>query len=59
MNRVMEDAGVAVAAGPGSHGELEAIPVLLAQQATPTSVPAIRRQTEHRRVLTVLSRPTA
>lgn len=39
MNRVMEDTGGA--AGPGSHGELEAIPVLLAQQATPTSVTAI------------------
>jgi hypothetical protein len=36
MNRVMEDAGAA--AGTGSHGELEAIPVLLAQQVTLTGL---------------------
>jgi hypothetical protein len=35
MKRVMEEAGDA---RPGSHGELEAIPVLLDQQVTPVGI---------------------
>jgi hypothetical protein len=39
MNRVMEETGDA---RPGSHGELEAIPVLLDHEVTPTGIVCYR-----------------